>query len=66
LLGQVHHFTDFAGEDFTERATKEGGIMRENVDWAPIDFSLPGDNAIAHDLLFIEPKVVAVVDCIAI
>ena len=59
--GEVHDFRDLAGVRLRERAAEDGEVLREDVDQAPVDVSVAGDEAVARGALRFHAEVVRLV-----
>ena len=61
LHGHVHDLADLFGMGFRQRAAKDGEILREHIDEAPVDRAPAGYDAVARILLALHPEVGAAV-----
>ena len=57
----IQDFADFCCVMTADTATKDGKILRENIDEPVINCSIPGDDTVAGDALLVQAEVVAVV-----
>ena len=54
---EVHDLADLLGERLRQRAAEHREVLREDVDEPAVDAAVPGDDAVAVELLRLEPEV---------
>ena len=57
LRREVHHLADLLRVRARQRAAEHGEVLREHADRAAVDGAVPGDDAVAEDLLLLHAEV---------
>jgi hypothetical protein len=61
LERHVHHLADLAGVHLAQRAADDGEVLAEEVDRPALDQRVPGDDAVAEELLLLHAEIGAAV-----
>ena len=57
LKRHVHDLADFLGVGLSQRAPENSEVLREHVDQAAVDFAVARHDAVAEELLLVQPKI---------